>query len=274
MAEDQESGAPPASRSDAASRLGASPVEACPYLLAASGGWRASQPSREHRCTAFAPAVPLDTGKQQRLCLGPAHPTCATYVTAMAARRERGVPSDGPVPVRWGVARTTPVVDVGIGLGAAVSRLVADRRGWQVIPAAVLVLALVAVGLSGFGRNQPATGLLPSPSPDAVASASPASTGTAPGTASPGATPSPTITPPTPAPEPTPAPPPTPSPATTVKPPPTTSPVPSARTTYTVKPGDTLYGIARTFGTTVAAIKDLNGLTSNNIRSGLILRIP
>jgi LysM repeat protein len=59
-----------------------------------------------------------------------------------------------------------------------------------------------------------------------------------------------------------------------VKPPPTASPLPSARTTYTVKPGDTLYGIARTFGTTVAAIKDLNGLTSNNIRSGLILRIP
>jgi LysM repeat protein len=268
MAEDQEFGALPASRSDTASRLGASPIEACPYLLAASGGWRASKPSREHRCTAFAPAVPLDTGKQQRLCLGPAHPTCATYVTAMAARRERGVPSDGPAPVRWGVARTVPVVDVGIGFGAAVSGLVADRRGWQVIPAAVLVLALVAVGLSGFGRNQPATGLLTSHSPDAVTTASPASTGTAPGTASPGTTPAPTITPPPPAPTPTP------TPAPTVKPRPTASPVPSARTTYTVRTGDTLYGIARTFGTTVAAIKELNGLTSNNIRSGLILLIP
>jgi LysM repeat protein len=259
MAKDQELGALHASQSDTAARLGALSIEACPYLLAASGGWRASKPSREHRCTAFAPPVPLDAGKQQRLCLGSAHATCATYVTAMAARRERGVPSDGPSPVRWGVARTTPVVDVGIGLGAMVSRLVADRRGWQVIPAAVLVLALVAVGLSGFGRNQPATGFVPSPSPDAVASASPASTGTAPGTPSAGATPAPT---------------PTATPVPTATPRPTASPVPSVRTTYTVKTGDTLYGIARTFGTTVAAIKDLNGLTSNNIRVGLILQIP
>jgi LysM repeat protein len=41
-----------------------------------------------------------------------------------------------------------------------------------------------------------------------------------------------------------------------------------------VKSGDTLYEIARSFGTTVAAIKQLNGLTSNVIRAGEVLLIP
>lgn len=43
---------------------------------------------------------------------------------------------------------------------------------------------------------------------------------------------------------------------------------------YTVKLGDTLYKIATKYNTTVAAIKDLNNLTSNNLSIGTILRIP
>ena len=82
-------------------------------------------------------------------------------------------------------------------------------------------------------------------------------------TATPTATPAPTVTPA-----------PTAAPAPTATPRPTATPVPSARTTYTVKSGDTLYGIAQSFGTTVAAIKDLNGLTSNTIRVGRVLLIP
>lgn len=249
-------------------------TDACPYLLAPGGGWRASTASREHRCTAFAPPVPLDRSKQQRLCLAPAHLTCATFVTAVAARRERGTPPDAQTTTRWGLARTTPVVDVGSGPGAAFSRLVAERRGWQAIPALLLVVALGAVGLSGLGRSEPASGPVPSPTAAALASGGPASSATAgasvapsmPGTTSPA--PSPVVTPaPTAAPATaTPAPTPTPRPAAT--------PAPSARTRYTVKAGDTLYGIANTFGTTVAAIKKLNGLTSNNIRVGLVLLIP
>ena len=267
MADDQELGAPPDPRPDA-SRLEAPSLGACPYLLATSGGWQASTPSREHRCTAFAPAVPLDTGKQQRLCLVPAHTTCATYVAAVAARRERGTPSDGPAPVRWGLVRTTPVVDVGIGVGAALSRIVAERRGWQAIPAVALIVALGAVGLSGFGRNPPSTGSVPSTSAVALASASPVASGTA----APTAVPTPTVPPATPAP--TDTPPPTAKPAPTPTARPVVTPVPSARTTYTVKSGDTLYGIAKTFGTTVGAIKELNGITSNVIRVGLVLLIP
>lgn len=43
---------------------------------------------------------------------------------------------------------------------------------------------------------------------------------------------------------------------------------------YTVRPGDTLWVIARRFGTTVEAIKNLNGLTSDLLSIGQVLRIP
>lgn len=43
---------------------------------------------------------------------------------------------------------------------------------------------------------------------------------------------------------------------------------------YTVIPGDTLFNIAGKFDTTVDAIKALNGLTSNTIHVGQVLKIP
>lgn len=43
---------------------------------------------------------------------------------------------------------------------------------------------------------------------------------------------------------------------------------------HTVKQGDTLYGIARSKGTTVAKLKSANGLTSDLIRPGQALKIP
>ena len=43
---------------------------------------------------------------------------------------------------------------------------------------------------------------------------------------------------------------------------------------YTVIAGDTLYLIARRYNTTVDEIKNFNGLTSNNLNIGQVLRIP
>jgi len=53
--------------------------------------------------------------------------------------------------------------------------------------------------------------------------------------------------------------------------PPTT---PTYRTTYAVRSGDTLAGIAAKFKTTATAIKKLNGLTNNTIHIGQKLKIP
>lgn len=44
--------------------------------------------------------------------------------------------------------------------------------------------------------------------------------------------------------------------------------------THTVSSGDTLYGLSRRYGTSVNAIKNANGLTSDLIRLGQKLRIP
>ena len=49
---------------------------------------------------------------------------------------------------------------------------------------------------------------------------------------------------------------------------------PSTPSTYTVVPGDTLYGISRKFNTTVDELKFLNNLTSNTLSIGQILTIP
>ncbi|HEX6941084.1 MAG TPA: DUF5715 family protein [Longimicrobiales bacterium] len=43
---------------------------------------------------------------------------------------------------------------------------------------------------------------------------------------------------------------------------------------YTVRPGDSLWEIARRFGTTVNAIKAENGLRSSRVLAGQVLRIP
>ncbi|HEX5588942.1 MAG TPA: LysM peptidoglycan-binding domain-containing protein [Candidatus Limnocylindrales bacterium] len=239
---------------------------ACPYLLAASGDWKASSPHQAHRCTAFAPAAPLAVDKQRRLCLTTGHVTCATYVAARSARQDRGTPADGAATLGWAVARTTPVVDVGVGLGATVAGLVADRRGWQAIPAIVLVLALVAVGLSNLGGGLPA-GAVGSPTPTIVVSAAPSPTITV----RPSATAAPTPASPPPA---------TPvaTPVATLSATPTAASTPTSaptvRTTYTVRANDTLYDIARAFGVTVSALKAINGLTSNTIHVGQVLQIP
>jgi len=52
-----------------------------------------------------------------------------------------------------------------------------------------------------------------------------------------------------------------------------TIPVSGNATTYRVKSGDTLGGIARKYGTTVANLKDWNNLRSNTIRIGQTLHI-
>lgn len=100
----------------------------------------------------------------------------------------------------------------------------------------------------------------PAPTPTPTKGLIPTFTATATHTASP--TPTDTATPTD-----------TPIPAPTDTHTPTASPTPPY-TTHVVQPGDTLSSIASRFGTTVPAIKDLNGLTTNIISIGQELLIP
>lgn len=54
---------------------------------------------------------------------------------------------------------------------------------------------------------------------------------------------------------------------------PSTTPTPNTLT-YTIKKGDTLYGIATKYNTTISAIKSLNNLDTNTLTIGKTLKIP
>lgn len=228
----------------------------CPFLLAGDGGWRLDKPSREHRCAAVSPPAALSLEKQSRLCLTPGHVTCATYLASMTARGERlGAPL-GDRTTRWGLSRTTTVIEDPGGLRSRVAGLLLDRGRWPAIPAVILVATLLVLALSGL-RGGTAS---PSPSP----SRPPATQA---------ATARPTVMPtPSPTPEVTPTTAPTAAPTPTAKP--TKAPTPTFQT-YRVKSGDTLSAIAAKFGTTSRAIADLNGISVTSIlRVGQILKIP
>jgi LysM repeat protein len=135
----------------------------------------------------------------------------------------------------------------------AAPRAIIPARSRRLGTAALVVILLIGIGaaVAWFGLRglqglvsppdasaSPTTAVSPSPSPEPSETASP--------TASPTATP-----------EPTPAPTPTPAPVT-----------------YIVQSGDTLNAIAARFGTTVQAIMDANGLTSDEILIGQVLIIP
>ena len=44
--------------------------------------------------------------------------------------------------------------------------------------------------------------------------------------------------------------------------------------TYTVKAGDTLYGISNQFGVSVTELAELNGIKGSNLSIGTVLKIP
>lgn len=225
----------------------------CPFLASADRAWVSTTSASEHRCQAVRPAASLSIQKQRRLCLTADHLTCATYVAAIDAREARAPSSDRAVGWRW--VRTTPVVDPRLGRGSTLRAIAADRRARQVVPAIALIAALGALGLSNLGPGD-RTAI---PGPTATASPSPSASASRPVIASE----SPVVTA---SPEPSRAPTPVPTPAPTSK--------PSARASYTVQSGDTLYGIAGQFGISTTALKNFNGLTTNVIRVGQVLLIP
>lgn len=230
----------------------------CPFLLAEGGGWRLDLPTRDHRCAAVSPPAPLSPEKQSRLCLTSAHASCATFLASTTARQARiGTPGSDRA-TRWGLARTTTVIEDPGGLRARLTASMLDRRRWPAVPAVLLVTTLFTLALSGFrGGSTPA-----------AATASPGGSTTPAQTVRPSARPSVTTSPEASAAT---APP---SAAPTSRPTGTPAPEESFRT-YRVQSGDTLSGIAADFDTTPRAIAELNGITvSSTLRIGQELKIP
>jgi LysM repeat protein len=241
----------------------------CPYLATPSGHWRSAFPIREHRCTAVSPPVPLAPEKQRRLCLVPAHDTCATYLAANLARsatlpagsaigailagagRRRG-PATGHRPL----ARTTPILLERPRPGLPISDA-ASRAGGQVALIALLVLAFAAIALARLGSGgAPATA--PAVSPSLSALPSPVAT------VAPTPSASPTFSS---------------SPSASARPSQKASPTPRASSvtykTYTVRSGDSLSSIARQFGVSPAALQKLTGIRNPSLlHPGQVLRIP
>jgi LysM domain len=232
----------------------------CPFLLAANGGWRLAVPSRDHRCAAVNPPAALSPEKQSRLCLTSGHTSCATYLASMSARGTRLGSQAMDPPTRWGLTRTTTVIEDAGGLRSRVVGLMLDRRRWPAIPAVLLVVTLLVLAVSGL-RGGGIPGATDSPTGPAI-TARPSVQPSAPPTAAPTASPEPEATPtsrPTAAPSPTAVP---------------STPKPTFQT-YRVVSGDTLSGIAARFGTTPQAIANLNGILLNStLRVGQILKIP
>lgn len=243
-------------------------VSVCPYLVAAPGGLRTAGAVREQRCGAVEPAVLLAVAKQRDLCASVRHPACATFRAAVDLEPNRdGTREDAGG--FWGSPPRGPVA-----LEAAHRRVAAlDPRakgaGGQAVLVGLMVLAFAVLVLSrAFAPST--SGASPSPV-GSVALASPSATSGSTPTPPPSATAGPT---PSPAPSVSPSAPATPRPTAKPSAAPTATPAASYRTKYTVKTGDTLYGIAVKFGVSVKALKTANGLTSNNIHVGQVLKIP
>jgi len=230
----------------------------CPYLVSSGGSFRHASPSREHRCAGVEPAAALTTDKQRQHCLAPEHVSCPTFKAARAARAAVLAPGVDPAEVaatdfgRRPIARTAPVVLEPPRLVDQAVRLQLERGPGQVALIALMALAflVVAVARLSAGPGPEASG--PPAGPVASSSVAPSST--------PSVAPTPTA-----------------SPAASIAP--SRAPAPSAapasfRTTYTVKRGDTLSGIATQYGTTATAISKLNGLTGTRLSIGQVLKIP
>ncbi len=247
----------------------------CPYLVADGFGWRSASASRDHRCGAVAPPVPLSIEKQRRLCLVNKHTACPTYVVAaQLSGRTTGVEDDarmrsaapeqpvapqpgGEAITRWSIVRTVPVLLDRRGLPGIATSAARAATGRQAALIGVLAIAFVVIAGSRLTSGTPSAGPAASVRPTAVVAA--ANTTPLPATPALSAAPSPRASAP-PVAKPTPR---------------ATLPPTVATRTYVVKSGDTLYEIARRFHTTFGAIQRLNGMgSSTRLHAGDVLKIP
>ena len=225
----------------------------CPYLaLADDGRTVADGFDPEHRCHALSPPAPLERSRQVQLCLTEAHARCERFAAARTAwlAASSGLPRVAP-DVDFGRTRLVLEPEAAWrGLASSPTTRI-SRPAVLVAAAALAVIGLLVLGsVLGILNGAPGESASPTASPSPSPSASPVAS-------SPPASAAPSAPASAPVPSPTPV----------------VTPAPSQRT-YVVQQGDTLNDIAQRFGTTAAAIKAANGLTSDTINVGQVLIIP
>ena len=244
----------------------------CPYLVADGSEWRSASASRDHRCGAVAPPVPLAVAKQRRLCVTNRHVGCPTFLAATdlpgravahsaspdpsaQATRRRGRPG-GDTVTRWSIVRTAPVLLDRGRVPGAVASVVRLRSSPQLLLVVLLAVAFVAIAGARLSGGTPSGPDAPRPSPVVLAAAS---AGASAASAEPSSPPESAVPVSSPA-----------ASAATTLPPTANSP-----RTYVVKRGDTLYVVARRFHTTVGTLQRLNGLgNSTTLHAGQVLKLP
>lgn len=247
-----------------------STLRVCPYLGLASDAsiWRRVA-TGAHRCHRWATPQTVEEERQSSYCLSDSHLKCPWFVRpdgSLSARRERHRP----------VSRSRRVVAVVALVAVLALAFVAARmllwpgcsEGEGAKAAAGAPASTATTGVPGEAAPEAAfqatTPLgASSPAPSSVATPAPpdAQSTTLPDVQRPTAAPGPTAAPSRP----------TSTPAT-ASPGPT---VPSGYQVYEIREGDTLYGLARSFGVTVEDIMRANGLTDRAmVRVGQRLLIP
>jgi LysM repeat protein len=245
------------------------PFAACRYLFAASGGWRASDAIRDHRCAALDPPSPIALEKQRRLCLTGAHAVCPTF---LAAREERGR-TLGSVDPGWAparpVVRTAPVVVGSPQRDRAFAGLLMPARLGEVALGVMAIVVVVLLGsrlLGGAGVPEPSpiAAVAASATPAASVDAGPSAVARSPGpdeSGSPSGSSSSSSA--------------SPDASAASSPLSSASPAASPKRTHKVRSGETLSMIAAKYGTTVTALVKLNKIKNPSlIHAGLVLRLP
>lgn len=237
----------------------------CPYLRASDRAWRASTASREHRCSAVTPPALLARDKQRRLCLVDEHRGCSTYLAATRQSAADGAPR---LPAFRATTRPlTRTMPLLLDHGRMAFDLPAlPQRG----AAQGGLVALMAVAFGALVVSRPSAGapdLRPtvvedgSASPSVAGSAAPTTAPSAEPVASPAATPERTLVPSEVQPSASAA--------------PSADPTDAAPTSYAIKRGDTLSGVAGDFGTTWQVLAEINGITDpGRLRVGQVIELP